>query len=74
MPRQARVDMNLIDSLDRLADSTIEIERLRIEVVLTMHKNNVIERHENRELELEIFRLQYASGKKMAAMFAEVFF
>ena len=33
-----------MDSLDRLADSTAEIERLRIEVVLTMHKDNLIER------------------------------
>ena len=42
--KRARVDRNLMDSLDRLADSTAEIERLRIEVVLTMHKDNLIER------------------------------
>ena len=47
-----------MDSLDRLADSTAEIERLRIEVVLTMHKDNLIERQKNIKLELEMFRLQ----------------
>ena len=61
-----------MDSLDRLADSTAEIERLRIEAALTMHKDNLIERQENRKLELEMFRLQQASGERMAAMFAEV--
>ena len=35
-----RVDRNLMDSLDRLADSTVEIERLRIKAALTMHKDN----------------------------------
>ena len=64
--------MNLMDSLDRFADSTVEIERLRIEAVLTMHKNNLIERQENIKLELKMFRLQYASGEMMVAMFAEV--
>ena len=70
--KRARVDRNLMESLDRLADSTAEIERLRIEVALTMHKNNLIERQENIKLELEMFRLQHASGEMMAAMFAEV--
>jgi hypothetical protein len=70
--KRARVDRNLMDTLDRLADSTAEIERLRIEVALTMHKDNLIERQENRKLELEMFRLQHASGERMVAMFAEV--
>jgi hypothetical protein len=64
--------MNLMDSLDRLADSTAEIECLKIEAALTMHKDNLIERQENIKLELEMFRLQHASGEMMAAMFAEV--
>jgi hypothetical protein len=70
--KRAKVDRNLMNSLDRLADSTAEIERLRIEATLTMHKDNLIERQENRKLELEMFKLQQASGERMAAMFAEV--
>ena len=61
--KHARVDMNLMDSLDRLPDSTVEIERLRIKAALTMHKDNLIKRQENKKLELEMFRLQQASGK-----------
>jgi hypothetical protein len=68
----ARVDKNLMDLLDRLAYSTAEIERLRIETALTMHKDNLIERQENQKLELEMFQLQQASGERMAAMLAEV--
>jgi hypothetical protein len=41
--------MNLMDLLDRLVDSTAEIERLRIETAITMHKDNFIERQENRK-------------------------
>ena len=37
-----------------------------------MHKNNLIERQENKKLELEMFRLQQASREMMATMFAEV--
>ena len=64
--------MNLMESLDRLADSTVEIERLRIEATLTIHKNNLIEYEENKKLELEMFRLQQASGEIMAVIFAKV--
>ena len=56
--------MNLMDSMDRLADSTAEIERLRIEVALTMHKDNLIEHQKNKKLELEMFRLQQLAGKE----------
>ena len=37
-----------------------------------MHKDNLIERQENKKLELEMLRLQQASGEMMAAMFAEI--
>ena len=70
--KRARIDRNLMDTLDRLADSTAEIERLRIEVTITMHKDNLIEGQKNKKLELKMFRLQQASGKMIAAMFAEV--
>lgn len=60
--------MNLLDSLDRLADSTAEIEWLRIEAALIMHKDNLIECHENKKLEFEMFRLQQFSGKNMVVM------
>ena len=37
-----------------------------------MNKDNLIESPEKRKLELEMFRLQQASGKKLVVMFAEV--
>ena len=61
-----------MDSLDRFAYSSAEIKRLRIEAALTIQKVNLIERQENRKVQLEMFRLQQASGEMMAAMFAEV--
>ena len=70
--KRPKIERNLMDTLDRLADSTAEIEKLRIEAALTMHKDNLIERQENRKLELELFRLQQASGERLATMFADV--
>jgi hypothetical protein len=48
------------------------IQPLRIEAALTMHKDNLIEVQKNKKLELQMFRLQQASGERMAAMFAKV--
>jgi hypothetical protein len=70
--KRARIDKTLMDSLDILADSTTEIERLRIKTTITMYKYNLIDYQENRKLELKMFRLQQASGEMMATMFAEV--
>jgi hypothetical protein len=72
LAKWARIDRNLMDSFNRVANSTPEIERLRIEAGLTMHKDNLIECQENRKLELEMFRLQQASRERMAAMLGEV--
>ena len=55
-----------------MADSTAEIEKLRIEAALTVHKDNLVDRQENRKLELEMFRLQQESNECLAAMFADV--
>ena len=47
--KRARVDRSLMETLDRLVDSNAEIERLRIEASLTMHRENQEERHIQRE-------------------------
>ena len=70
--KRAKVDRNLMDTLDRLADSTTEIEKLRIEASLTMHRDNLLDRQENRKLELDLFQLQQASNERMASLFAEI--
>ena len=61
-----------MEALDKPTDSMVEIEKLRIKITLTMHKDNLLHRQENRKLELEMFQLQQASGEGMASMFADV--
>ena len=61
-----------METLDGMANSTAEIEKLRIEAALTMHKDNLVDRQENRKLEFELFRLQQDSSERLAAMFADV--
>ena len=70
--KRPKVERNLMETLDRMANSTAEIEKLRIEAALTVHKDNLVERQENRKLELEMFQLQQESNKCLAAMFADV--
>ena len=48
--KRTRVDRNLMNTLDRLADSTTKIERLKIKAALTMHKDNLIECPKNIKL------------------------
>ena len=55
--KRATIDYNLMDALDRLADSSAEIEKLQIEANLTMHRENLADCQENRKLELELFQL-----------------
>ena len=70
--KRPRIERNLMETLDRMADSIVEIEKLRIEAALTMHKDNLVEHQENRKLELEMFRLQQKSSECLTAMFANV--
>ena len=42
--KMPKVELNLMETLDRMADSTAEIEKLRIETALTVHKDNLVER------------------------------
>ena len=70
--KRAKVVRNLMEALEKLADSTAEIEKLMIETALTMHKENLLDCQENKKLELEMFQLQQASGERMASMFADV--
>ena len=41
--KKPRIKRNLIDALDKMTESTTEIEKLRIEATMTMHKDNLIE-------------------------------
>ena len=61
-----------MDALDRLADSSAEIEKLQIEANRIMHRENLADRQENKKLELELFQLQQASNERMVAFFADV--
>ena len=70
--KRPKVERNLMETLDRMADSRAEIEKLRIEAALTVHKDNLVDRQETRKLELEMFRLQQESNERLAAMFADV--
>ena len=85
--KRARIDRSLMETLDRLVDSNAEIECLRIEASLTMHRENQEERRIQREradeqrqrdqeatrkLELDLFQLQQASSERMVALFADV--
>jgi len=51
-----------METLDKIAKSSVDIEKHRIEAFLTTHKENQLEREkdheENRKLELELFKLQ----------------
>ena len=70
--KRAKIDHNLIDALDRLVDCSVEIERLQIEVDLTMYKENLADCQKNRKLELELFELQQESNECMADLFVDV--
>jgi len=71
LAKRAKIDRNLMDALDKLADFSAEIEKLRIEASLTMHKDNLVDCQENKKLELELFQLHQASSKRMATSFCK---
>lgn len=68
----ARVDIDLMNTLNRMSESTATIETLRIEAVLSMHKDNLLDRQKNRCIELEIFKMQQTCNEKLTALFADV--
>ena len=70
--KRARVDRDLMDTLNRMSESTATIEKMRIEAALSMHKDNLLDRQENRRIELEMFKIQQAENEKLAALFADV--
>jgi hypothetical protein len=55
-----------------MSESTASIEKMRIEAAFTMHKENLLDRQENRRIELEMFKMQQAGNEKLAALFADV--
>ena len=66
------VDRDLMDTLNRMAESTATIEKMRIEAALAMHKENLLDRQENRRIELEMFKMQQAWNEKLVSLFADV--
>ena len=46
-----------MDTLNHMSESTATIENMRIEGALSMHKNNLLDRQENRRIELEMFKM-----------------
>ena len=69
--KKPKIERNLMDALDRMTESNIEIEKLRIEATIAMHKDNLVDRQEHRKFELERNRLQQESIERMAAVFAD---
>ena len=70
--KRPRLNMNLIDILNPMNVSTSTIEKMRIEAALDMHKDNLLDRQENRRIELEIFKMQQIENKKLATLFIYV--
>ena len=56
--KKPKIDRNLMDALDSMTKSNTEIEKLRIEATMAMHKDNLVEHQEHRKLEPEKDRLQ----------------
>ena len=69
--KKTKTDRNLMDALDRMIESNTEIEKLRIEATMAMHKDNLVNCQEHRKLELEISRKQQESSERIAAIFAD---
>ena len=70
--KKPRIERNFMDALDRMTKSNIEIKKLWIETIMAMHKDNLVERQEQRKLELEKDQLQQESSERMVVMFADV--
>ena len=42
--KKLRIERNLMDAIDRMIESTTKIKKLRIEAIMAMHKDNLVER------------------------------
>jgi hypothetical protein len=63
--KRRRLASDMAASLDWFCETTRRIEKLKLEVVVEMHK-------ENRQLKLEMFKLTHGSQRRMACIFASV--
>jgi hypothetical protein len=63
--KRRRLASDMAASLDRFCESTRRIEELKLEAAVEMQK-------ENRQLELEMFKLTQASQERMAGLFVNV--
>ena len=61
-----------MDTLNHMSESTTTIEKMHIEVVLAMHKDNLLDRQENQCIDLGMFKMQQTKNKKLAIIFADV--
>ena len=71
LAKKPRIERNLMDALDRMTESNIEIKKLRIEATMAIHKDNLVERQEQRKLKLERDQLQHDSNERIAAVFVD---
>ena len=70
--KRPRVDRDLMDTLNRMSESTTTIEKRHIEAALTMHKDNLLDRQENRRIKLQMFKMQQAGNEKSTTLFADI--
>ena len=47
--KKDKTDRNLMDALDRMIESNTKIGKLRIEATIAMHKDNLVDRQEQRK-------------------------
>ena len=70
--KRPRLNMNLIDTLNPMSVSTSTIRKMHNQVALDMHKDNLLDRQENKRIELEIFKMQQIENEKLATIFIDV--
>jgi len=75
--KRARIDRSWMDTLDKMVESSAEIEKLRTEAFVTMYKEiqlqHEMEHQKNRELVLQLFESQRANIERMTSMFVDAF-
>jgi hypothetical protein len=65
MKRQRTANSDMSSALDQFAESSVCIERMKMETAIQLHADN-------KKLELEILQATQASQERIAALFADV--
>ena len=56
--KRVRLDMDFMDTLNRMSESIETIEKMGIEAALSKHKDNLLDRQKNRRIELKMSKMQ----------------